>query len=186
MSIELQKLIADEVLDRLCLIDPHAILAGYAVRDWYFNKEASDLDIFFYAPQASNLTMMYKMFNQAGFIICGTKLGEAIPELYKKNPELKAVYETIIKGVKVQLVRMSSPTHNSVLPNFPLNICMAWYKDGQAHYTKHFLRSVKYKCIYKTSDIYNKEHQYIKKICDKFPDYKYYSSVVEAFDAILE
>lgn len=105
------------------------------------------------------------------------KNGENIPDLYKKNPYLQTVYETVLDGVKVQLLRMSKPTWDSVVNKFPLSICKAWYKNGKAHYEKDFLRSVKFEAIYKTNTIYNEEHQYIQKILAKFPEYKYYDSV---------
>lgn len=185
-TIYCQKQIADDILDKLYLIDPHSILAGGAVRDWYFDKGASDLDIFFYAPQAKITNIMDELLKKAGFNIEGYRQGGSIPEWYKKNPHLRAIYELTVNGLKVQLIRMSKPTFSCVVPNFPLSLCDAWYKNGQYHYGRHFMRSVKHKCIYKTSEIYANEHQYIKKIRDKFPEYKYYSSAVEACDAILE
>ncbi len=181
-TIDIQKEAANKALDMMYLIDPYSIVAGGAVRDWYFDKEASDIDLFFHCPQVSTMYRMEDMLKKAGFEITETKLGGNIPEWYKKNPYLKAVYETSIHGVKVQLMRMSKPTWNSVIDKFPLSICKAWWKNGKAHYGKDFLRSVKFKAIYKTNDIYNNEHQYIQKILAKFPEMTYYGS----FDAMAK
>jgi hypothetical protein len=185
-TIEKQQQVANRALDLMYLIDPYSIVAGGAVRDWYFDKEASDIDLFFYCPQASTVETMNKMLKQAGFLISSVKDGEHIPEWYKKNPYLKAVYEASINGVKVQLMRMSKPTLNSVIDKFPLSICKAWWKNSKAHYEKDFLRSVKFKAIYKTNDIYNNEHQYIQKILAKFPEMKYYDSFDEFAKTILD
>ncbi len=185
-TIEKQKEAANRALDMMYLIDPYSIVAGGAVREWYFGKEASDIDLFFYCPQASTISCMHDMLVAAGFEITEIKLGGKIPEGYKKNPYLKAVYETSIDGVKVQLMRMSKPTWNSVIAKFPLSICKAWWKNDKAHYEKDFLRSVKFKAIYKTNDIYNNEHQYIQKILAKFPEMTYYDSFDEFAKTILD
>ena len=181
-AIHIQKIVANKALDMMYLIDPCSIVAGGAVRDWYFDKEATDIDLFFHCPQASTLSCMEDMLKKAGFEITEIKRGDSIPEWYKKNPYLKAVYNTSIHGVKVQLMRMSKPTWNSVLDKFPLSICKAWWKNSKAHYHKDFLRSVKFKAIYKTNDIYNNEHQYIQKILAKFPEMEYYDN----FDAMVK
>ena len=45
-SIEHQKAVAKEVLNKLKIVDIFAMLAGGACRDWYLNNEASDLDFY--------------------------------------------------------------------------------------------------------------------------------------------
>ena len=45
-SIEHQKAVAKEVLNKLKTVDIFAMLAGGACRDWYLNTEASDLDFY--------------------------------------------------------------------------------------------------------------------------------------------
>ena len=184
--IDSQKIVADEVLDMMYLIDPYCIVAGGAPRDWYFGKEATDIDLFFYCPQASTVTTMLKLLNKAGFRVTTVKDGDNIPEWYKKNPCLQAVYETEIGGVKVQLMRMSEPTWDSVIDKFPLSICKAWYKNGKIVLEKDFLRSVKFEAIYKTNTIYNNEHYYIQKVLAKFPQYKYYENLESLTSELLD
>jgi hypothetical protein len=181
-----QQKVADLVLKQLFTIDPFSIVAGGAPRDWYLGKPATDIDAFFYDGRGYTLKTIKQMLESAGFEITQIKLGDKIPELYKKNPSLKGVFEANINGITVQMMRMSKPTFDCVLPNFPLSICHIWYKNNRIVPEKHFLRSVKHKLIYKTSDIYNSEHSYVKKILDKFPDYKYYNSSVELVEYILD
>lgn len=186
MSIAQQRNVADEILNSLYLIDPYAILAGGAVRDWFMNKEATDLDIFFHAPQAQTSYTMSRLLEAARFKIDAIKTDDSIPDWYKKNPDLQCIYEMTCDGIKVQLIRMYRPTFNSVVPNFPLSICDAWYKNGMSHYGKHFLRSVEHKAIYKTNEIYADEHHYIQKVLAKFPEYKYYDSFTSFAESIID
>lgn len=148
--IALQKEVANEVLNKLYAIDPYCIVAGGAPRDWHFGKAATDIDVFFNGG-SHTLSTMDSMLKHVGLEHEELKLGGKIPEWYKQNPFLKGVYNLTIDGVKVQLMRMEKNTFDSVLPNFPLSICHAWYKDNKIHLEKHFIRSEKFKAIYKTS-----------------------------------
>lgn len=184
--IVLQKQVANKALDMMFLIDPYCTVAGGAPRDWYFGKEATDIDLFFHCPQASTQATMEEMLKRAGFKVTTVKDGENIPDWYKKNPYLQTVYETTIEGVKVQLLRMNKSTWDSVIDKFPLSICKAWYKHGKIVLEKDFVRSVKFEAIYKTNTIYNNEHQYIKKILAKFPQYKYYEDLESLAAELLD
>ena len=42
-----QKEVAKKVFESLTKVDPNCILAGGAPRDWYYGKEARDLDFYF-------------------------------------------------------------------------------------------------------------------------------------------
>lgn len=180
-----QQHVADTILEKLFPIDPYCIVAGGAPRDWHLGKPASDIDVFFYCGQHT-LNTIHDMLVCAGISYEELKLGGTIPEWYKHNPHLKGVYCLVVSGVKVQLMRMDEPTFESVLPQFPLSICHAWYKDGVIHTEKPFLRSIKHKAIYKTNTIYNNEHEYVKKILTKFPEYKYYDAITELAATLLD
>ena len=183
--IEHQKWAADTMLDKLYSIDPFAIVAGGAPRDWTFGKLASDIDIFFHCGQ-NTLTTIDARLESVGVAYTELKLGGSIPEWYKRNPHLKGVYCLEIEGVKVQLMRMDEPTFGAVLPHFPLSICHTWYKNKTIHLERHFKRSVKHKAIYKTSEIYNDSHAYIEKILKKFPEYKYYTNLEKMATNLLD
>lgn len=171
-----QKKIADDILNKLQPIDPHAIVAGGAPRDWYFDKPATDIDVFLYSNLKGDAFKFAEILGVLGISIKEVKTGDNISEEYARNPSLKYVYDTEIDGVKVQLMWMMKPTFNCVLPKFPLGIVKIWYKE-KIHTTREFDLAVKYKAIIKYSNVYNNSDKYIQKIKDKFPDYKYYDSL---------
>jgi hypothetical protein len=175
-----QKAVADKVLDKLFPIDPFAICAGGAPRDWYFGKPATDLDIFFYS--AVNLTgVIEKMLEHVGIKINSVRTSENLPEWYQLNPHLHCVYETTVDGVNVQLMFMFKDTHTSVVPEFPFSICKAWYKDGKIILDRDFKACEKHNIIVKTGALYNDEHKYVQKIKAKFPDWHFCDTWEDAY-----
>ena len=180
-----QRSVADFVLEKLFTIDPFSIVAGGAPRDWYFYKEAADIDVFFYVSRNTQLYVIQAMLEAAGFIIKERKDGHSLPEIYKMNPKLRSVFNLEIEGVPVQLMLMTEPTH-SVIDTFPLSICKAWYKRGAIRTERDFVRTLKHKVIFKTNDLYANGHVYLKKILDKFPEYKYCESVVKFAEHIID
>lgn len=174
--IEHQKYIADGILDKLFPIDPYCICAGGAPRDWYLGKVASDLDIFIHVNPNLTLTKIDQMLKAVGLEPESHKAAHNLPEWYKKNPDLRCVYNLKVQDVPVQIMVMLTPTFSSVLPNFPLSICKIWYKNYKIVADKQFKRSVAHNVIVKTSEIYNNADAYVKKIIDKFPNMKYHAN----------
>lgn len=184
-NIEKQKQIADELLSKLEAIDPYLIVAGGAPRDWWFGKEATDIDVFLHVPEGRPHNYIKKQFNALGLSVESVKTGESLPDNYKMNPDLKCVFNISGYSTPVQVMVMRTPTFHSVLPKFALSICMAWYKDGKIRTDKHFNTSVKYNVIYRCNELYNNEHQYLQKIVDKFPEHKYYSSYQQFLESLV-
>ena len=185
MSIEEQKKIADEVLDRLYVLDPYAIVAGGAPRDWYFEKEANDIDVFFYLPKRYTCDVRDKLMDKLGFDM--ERIGpeeDGFSEGYKINPHIYAVYNVKGYSTPVQLIQMNSPTWDSVIPQFPLSICKAFYKNGKIRQDKDFQISVKHKVIYKTNDLYANGNAYLEKILKRFPDYIKFDDKVSTLEYI--
>jgi hypothetical protein len=184
MTIEYQKQIADEILLKLFLVDPYSIVAGGAPRSWHHGEEARDLDIFVY--DTCTQTMFLQKLASLGFIITSTGTREELPEMYKKNPFLEAVYDCVYNNVKVQFMYMNKPTFDSVIAQFPLSICKAWYKDGNIVLEKDFLRGEKYKAIVRTNELYGDESLYIQKIMGYYPDYTYYEAWDDLAKALMD
>lgn len=185
-NIIYQQKIADMVLERIEGFDPSCILAGGAPRDWYFNKEASDLDVFFHFRDGSTLRqirfLLKKAFPDLHFELrAGMNFNEDDDSEYKKNPHLRRVLQTEIGGIKVQLMEMRKPTWECVVEEFPLSICKIWYKNGKIRTTLEFENCVKHNIIVKTNEIYADGDKYLKKIVGKFPHMKYYPSYEEYF-----
>ena len=184
-TIEQQMKIADEVMAKLETFDPTCILAGGAPRDWLFGNLATDLDFFVYwrpefvAQKFRYLTQLSKLkFTPR------EKIATDLPQNYKRNPYLIAVYEFEYKGETVQVMFMSEPTFTSVVPLFPFGICQAWYKTPLnpqdpfsaqwgcgIQVTELFKESVRHKVLRLVNDLYNDTDGYIEKIRSKFPDY---------------
>lgn len=175
-----QKAVADKVLNKLFPVDPFAICAGGAPRDWHFGKPATDLDIFFYTG-VEQLTIVEEMLRRVGINIDNGKAGDSLPEWYKLNPDLKCVYAAEVNGVNVQLMLMQYKTQDTVVPKFPFSICKAWYKRGHITLEKDFLVAERNKVVVKCNTVYNDEHKYVQKIKAKFPDWQFCDSWEEAY-----
>ncbi len=172
--IIIQQAQADNILEKLFPIDPYAICAGGAARDWYLGKVATDLDFFIHSN--NTVTKVRQQLEAVGIQVNKGQSAEGLPEHYKCNPHLSCVFSFKWNNQAAQVMVMHEPTFHSVIPQFPLSICKAWYKNGRIDVTSDFKRSIKHKVIVKTNDIYNDEHAYLKKILDKFPEYKYYAN----------
>lgn len=175
-----QKAVADKILDKLFSIDPFAICAGGAPRDWHFGKPATDLDIFFHTS-VDQLTIVAEMLRHVGIDTDLVQSADNLPEWYKLNPSLLCVYPTIVDGVNVQIMLMKDKTHCSVIPHFPFSICKAWYKNGHVSLDRDFTVAERQKVVVRTNTVYNDEHKYVQKIKAKFSDWHFCESWEEAY-----
>jgi hypothetical protein len=180
-----QKAVADKILDKLFPIDPFAICAGGAPRDWHFGKPATDIDIFFHTS-VDQLTIVEEMLKHVGIKLDGVRHAESLPEWYKLNPALKCVYECTVDGVSVQLMFMNAKTQDAVVPQFPFSICKAWYKHGKITLDSDFKKCEKHKIVVQTNNLYSDEHKYVQKIKAKFPDYEFFSTWEDAYKYVFE
>jgi len=165
-TIEQQKQVATDVLNKLEFFDPSCILAGGAPRDWYFGNVANDLDFYVYFRPDLPLSWRVWQLNKVGlknFSMKGRGDGE-FPENYKRNPHLMCVFEGIYKGEKVQVMFMDQKTFHCVVDMFPFGICQAWWKGedhidyftkSSIHTTKNFDESVKHKVLKLLNDLYS-------------------------------
>lgn len=170
LIIEDQKDVADTLIRKLRAIDPYCILAGGAPRDWYFDKPASDLDIFVQVIGAG-ASRFVKQLKALGL---ETKsVGEKF-ENYKTNPNLVTVQEFNGFPVSVQIIAVLEPTFK-LLDTFPVSISKAWYTPERGcNYHEDFKLSVKTKTIFLTgSTLYGLKQVYLDKILNKFKDYKF-------------
>lgn len=169
--IEDQKKVAKEILSKLECADPHAILAGGAPRNWYFGKEANDLDFYVYLPQT---TCSYEQlrWRRLGLNIKRVPYEQREHNKYKMMPDLFRLYEGVCEGIKFQVMVMSKPTFQSVLPFFGTSICKAWWKGSEVKTTTEFLMSVFNKKVY-IAEGYLETDYHITKMKDYFPDYSF-------------
>jgi hypothetical protein len=183
--IKLQQAYADTVLAMIEHLDPFAIIAGGAPRDWYLGREATDLDVYFHPNPSWNPKIVKAQIREAGFELLDRKPSEEHVEgwqQYLANECLKAVYTPVNTAMKVQLMWMSEPTFESVLPQFTLNLSRAYYKSKKITTDSTFDFGVRNKAIIRTNSTYIDNDRYIDKIRTKFPEYSYYSSKAAYFD----
>lgn len=187
MNVDFQKEVAKEVLESIRALDDRAIIAGGAPRDWYFNKLANDIDIFYYFDTNTNClndirkqkNILKKLLGIDEINVLGFN-----PEIhdhekqpkddfsnYLKNPDIKNVYEAEIKGVKFQFISLVSRNVN--VSKFAYNMCQAW-SDGETVYTsRKFDLGVSKKILMETGELYSNTEKFKQKMIAKFPDYDY-------------
>ena len=181
-----QKAVADKILDKLFPIDPFAIVAGGAPRDWHFGKPATDIDVFFYSP-VDQITIVSEMLRHVGINIDNSpRTADNLPEWYKLNPNLNAVFETNVDGVNVQIMLMIGKTQDTVVPEFPFSICKTWYKRGSIHLDAEFKKCERHKIVVQTNKLYSNEHKYVQKMKNKFPDWEFFNNWEDAYKYVFE
>jgi hypothetical protein len=192
--IKLQQAYADQILAMIERLDPFAIIAGGAPRDWYLEREATDLDVYFHPNPNWDKHTLKEQLKVVGFNLDGGGNYEdfqyedfqANKSKYGKNEYIKSMYNPNNTAMKVQLMAMSEPTFKSVLPKFPLNLCLAWYKNCKVHTETLFELGVSEKVIICTNSDYLNNDPYIIKIVDRFPEYKYFVNEAAYFQALKQ
>lgn len=174
-EIQVQKEIALYLLDRLRVIDSDVFLAGGAVRDWYFNKPAKDLDIYINTHEGSDYRQT-KLIVERLLGSTVEQLGREDSEKYASNPNLIRVVQTKYFGMTVQLMFVAN--RKKIVQTFPLGICqcgMDW--KGKLYYTDAFKQEVKFKSLVLRNPAYKNGDKYIAKVKSYFPDYKYFGDI---------
>lgn len=180
-KIEYQKKLAEEVLSKLEIIDPTCIVAGGACRDWLMQKPATDIDIFISSKyEFSNVEIALNQLKKLGFTNAEYAPYNSLDEqLYRKNPEIAGVINFWHLDLKFQVILCRKGTFN-IVDTFPFGICQAWWKPSTGYSairtTKHFDRSLKHKALVRLQEGYGNDDFFVKKIKEKFPDWKYYLS----------
>ncbi len=177
MDIETQRSIAQEILERLEIINPYTILAGGAPRDWLRQEIANDLDFYMHStamtqrafkkqietalPNIENLhTISRRWFHS-----------EDRKVLYKTMPDLKAVWEATYLGQRVQIIQMlSSKSLFEVVGNMDVSICQVWYKDGKIHKSRNYQLGEKLNIMFLTNEDYSWSDPHPTKMRERFPD----------------
>ena len=192
LQIQIQQVIAKEVLEALEILDPNCILAGGAPRDWYLGKPAKDLDFYFQGLTDSALGKVIRQLSKVlgvpeeSFVhLCGTQnpLGDGDNPPYKgeysRMKNLVRVIELEYLGIKIQFMEMSEKTFG-VVEEFSCVICQFRWKGYEVKGTKQALSSVENKVI-TFKEGYGDEHKHVKKMKERF-----YWYVFKFTDAIEE
>lgn len=128
--IDKQMRVADNIYEKLRVVDPYCVLAGGAPRDWYLGYEAKDLD-FYFVSVARTINAVRKQL-QAAFgrevSLLMDREGHAPGEMYKCMPNLVRIWEMEVDEQPVQLIQLCGPGDQwRVVDNMDVSICKAWY-----------------------------------------------------------
>lgn len=169
MNIDKQKKIALEILHKLEAVDPTCILAGGAPRNWYFNKEANDLDFYIHLPNET-LENTGLRFKRLGLNLTHVDYKSDAWKEYGVMVDLFRIYDGNYSGQKVQVMIMNKNTFESVLPEFGVSICKFWWKGGKINPTLDALISVLEKTLY-VKEGYSAKEIHVEKVKNYFPEY---------------
>lgn len=175
LLIEKQKSVANIVLDRLEIIDPTAILAGGAPRDWWLGRSGNDLDFYVYTrgsaedykKQLIGVGLYGEEIQPQGHNARADREGK-----YASMPGLESVHETMYNGHKIQIMRMREPTFRGVVDNFGCSLSKVWYKGGEIRPTNDAIRTKRLGVGYFPQD-YSIHHRYVDKMVTRFPEYNW-------------
>lgn len=201
---EKQMQITDRVMSILSDNDVKFKVAGGAPRDWYLGNTAKDVDIFYEksSVKCNFKTPMAYSKKIDGLIHCfTTNQGYYLNEMLKKelsakefdeiipsggydlNPDINAVYDTIIDGVNFQFIEVFEL--DNLIKNFSHSISMIEYSGNEGFKpSKLFIASIWNKVIIETGEVYSNGESYKQRLQEKFPDYKFINKQ-EAFDLLL-
>lgn len=177
--------IAAEVLAMVRTIDSTAMIAGGAPRDWYLDKLATDIDIFYYKSGVvdhcvdlrDQLNLLTNIFPDVTMKVLGinsdfSNLAQVTAHSnYTLNPNIRHVFEFMYRGQVIQLIAKTS----SHLPveSFAYNICQAWSDGVTIYCTPLFKIGVEKEIFFTTGELYCDTGAYYKKILQRFPQYTY-------------
>jgi len=145
MSLDKQRVLADEILAGLKVISPYAILAGGAPRDWYFAEEAKDLDFYLYSS-AITVNAAKKQIAAALGISTDRVVHKAEHEtgVYQTMKCLRRIFNVYDYHIPVQIMQLCDPSDEFHVVNaMSTSICRVWYEGGEIHKTKDFLLTTK-------------------------------------------
>lgn len=188
MNIYEQKAIADELLERLEIICPHVILAGGAPRDWYFGKEANDLDIYYSLnPQNSEAADNFQLSKVLPEEMTQTKMGfehTNMDPMYNHMEALRRISYYEYKGMNIQLIRLHKKRDvYQALSNMSCSICRVWYKNGEIHLTQDFKKTINSGVMW-LKEGYNWRDYHPSKMFERFR-FEYSTGTEEKADKVI-
>lgn len=138
MSTEEQKRIADKVYEKLQAFDPYCVLARGAPRDWYFDKEVTDLDFYFYTHANTLGATSSLLDRQFGKGVFEAKCNNA-SEMYKHMKNIRRIWDGVVEGMSVQLIQLTNDRDLFKIGSmFSTSICDVTYYGGKIKTSQDF------------------------------------------------
>lgn len=179
MTISAQQGIAKYLFEKLRRLDYRVMLAGGAPRDWYFQREATDLDFYVRMPTIASGREAIQALESVGLIV--EELGEAYND---SDTDIAYVTEGTYGGVTFQVMFIN--VHNtSVLNTFDISLCqIAWTPEAGFELSDIFMLGEIERTVYYTGAKYSK---HAIRVRSKYPMYiwkRFQTS--EVFRALIE
>lgn len=175
ITLEKQKDIASNLLSAFRLIDPFAMVAGGAPRDWYFNRLANDLDIYVRLPNHNTIGLVENLAKMLGI----TKfhvLAKTTDTSYAELPNLKWVFEGYYDGEKVNIMVMEKGVGEEIIKDFDVAICKTWFDGIQSHYHDEFEFCIKTRvCV--VHERYTGKEAHVQRMAQRFPQFMFYKKL---------
>lgn len=187
LGIEEQKYEARELLTKLKRIDPFAMVAGGAPRDWYFNTPARDADIYLRLPNHNTLTLVTRLLQDLGMEEVGTipQSMKSKENSYAELPNLKWVLEGIYNGLKINIMVMDKGVREEIIKDFDVSICRAWFDGNQCYYFADFEFTVK-TGICTIHENYTGKELHIRKMAKRFPNFQFMKAMkIEPLEEVV-
>lgn len=169
MNRHAEKRLADEVLSVFQTLDPKAVVAGGAPRDWWMGKECADIDIYLSLPELDDDHLRITLLEKLGFK-CISQLSTT-DEDYEGLSDLLAVFEFNFEGKKFNVMFMEDCDGNYT-QHFDCSICEITYDGKQYHPSPAFMKTLLDKVIYVNAPA-DETTPHVEKMASKFPDFKF-------------
>lgn len=173
-TIEQQKKVAQDIYKKLKIIDPYSLLAGGALRDWYFGNLANDLDFYFFSTGVAVASVVNQLSSIMGVKVDAVKYDEDSHQhgQYKSMPFLRRVLEAEIGGEKSQFMQLTEPDAQfKVVDAMDVSICKVWCgADMSIQMHQDFKITLASHGMF-LSDGYNWSDRHPQKISDRFPEF---------------
>lgn len=177
-----QRVVADEILTKLHILDRTAILAGGALRSWVMGMPANDLDFYLYIPQHAELGM--ERTQKLVQAICDlddvefTQLGwdgqrDERVEHYRQMNHLVWVFECKYKDCTLQFMIMDCKTTKHCVDAFGCSLCKCYTVNPINPEFDIFLAEFVLSC-YKKTILFsqNRSEKFLTKYKKYFPHFK--------------
>ena len=175
MDVAGQKEEATELLSKLRLVDPFAMIAGGAPRDWYFNTPAKDLDVYMRLPNHNTIGLVTSLAVMVG-ITDFSPIDKIKESTYAELPNLKWVFEGRYNGIKVNLMVMEKGVQEEIIKDFDVAICRAWFDGKDCHYHEEFEFCIKTRvCL--VHENYTGKEAHLRKMAKRFPQFMFFKKV---------
>lgn len=171
VTTQYQRSVAKDLLSQISIVDPSAILAGGAVRDWYLGTPAKDLDIYVRCPNHQTDTDKIDLLSKIGMDTINP-LSKNSAANYASLPGLLSVFEGYYGGLKVNIMFMNTYSYGErIIEDFDCSICECFMnKDGEYFYSNNFFKTIESKIIFVNAR-YTGNEQHVIKMAERFPEY---------------